>query len=190
MVLNYAKLTSMSFLGRFLAAFLLVFLAACGRDAQSPPDPASSVISAPVDTCGEDPPPTRPDFGRGTALIEHGEDSVIVNVEVAETDEQRQFGLMFEEELESDSGMVFIFFEEHTGGFYMKNTFLPLSIAYFDVDGKIVKIVDMDPCITDSTLYDPGAPYQGALEVNQGKFEEWGVSKGDVINIIPASPGL
>jgi uncharacterized membrane protein (UPF0127 family) len=175
---------------RRLAVFVLILLVACGRDAESPPSPDKSVITAPVDTCGEDPPPSRPEFGKGTALIEHGDESVIVNVEVAETDEQRQFGLMFEKELESDAGMVFIFFEENTGGFYMKNTFLPLSIAYFDVDGKIVKIVDMDPCEIDSTLYDPGAPYQGALEVNQGMFEEWGITKGDVISVIPASPGL
>ena len=175
------------------AAVLLVvlFLTACDRGTDAVDKPRTSTVAATVDSCeGSEPSPERPDFGRGSVLIETDEGSVIVDVEVAQTDEERQFGLMFEKELDTDEGMVFVFFEEKTGGFYMKNTFLPLSIAYFDIDGKILKILDMEPCETDSTLYDPGVPYRGTLEVNQGMFEEWGVSEGDVVNIIPASPGL
>jgi uncharacterized membrane protein (UPF0127 family) len=79
--------------------------------------------------------------------------------------------------------MVFLFFEPFSGGFYMKNTFIPLSIAYFDEDGKILKILDMDPCEEDSTLYDPGVSYSGALEVNQGAFDRLGVEEGDRITL-------
>jgi uncharacterized membrane protein (UPF0127 family) len=114
----------------------------------------------------------------------------LVNVEIAQTTEQRQHGLMFRDRLPKNGGMIFVYFEDSEGGFYMKNTFLPLSIAYFDVDGKILKIVDMDPCETDSSLYDPGVPYRGALEVNQGAFDEWGVSEGDVIHLTPKEPEL
>ena len=170
---------------------VLLVMAACGGDGDSAATPDKPVITAPVDSCdtGEASPPERPEFGLGSVLIETDDGSRLVNVEVAQTDVQRQFGLMFERSLPEDSGMVFIFFEENEGGFYMRNTLLPLSIAYFDVDGKIIKIVDMEPCEEDSTLYDPGAPYRGALEVNQGLFEEWGVEEGDQVNIVPADTG-
>ena len=80
--------------------------------------------------------------------------------------------------------MVFIFFEKHLGGFWMKNTLIPLSIAFFDQDGEILEILDMDPCEKDPCpTYDPGVPYWGALEVNKGAFDEWGVSAGDTIRM-------
>ncbi|MEA2498217.1 MAG: uncharacterized protein QOH26_622 [Actinomycetota bacterium] len=171
---------------------LMLVLGGCASDDDAPPpSPKASIFSATVETCDppEPSPPERPEFGRGTALIETDDGSRLVNIEIAQTDEQRQFGLMFQTEMAANAGMAFIFFEENVGGFYMKNTYLPLSIAYFDVDGKILKIVDMEPCETNSTLYDPGAPYRGTLEVNQGQFEAWGVSKGDVINLVPADTG-
>ena len=109
---------------------------------------------------------------------------MLVHVEVAQTDEQRQQGLMFRESLADDSGMVFMFFEEHSGGFWMKNTRIPLSIAFFDENGIILEILDMDPCTEDPCeIYDPGVSYYGALEVNQGMFDEWGVEKGDHITL-------
>lgn len=125
-----------------------------------------------------------PEFPRGTVLIETDAGSRLLDVEVAETPEQHQYGLMFRESLDEDSGMVFIFFEPQTGGFWMKDTLIPLSIAFFDVDGKILRILDMEPCKNDPCpSYAPGNEYMGALEVNEGAFEEWGVEEGDVINV-------
>lgn len=119
-----------------------------------------------------------------TALIDTGEDSVLVNLEIADTDEERRRGLMFRESLPEDRGMAFVFFEEPRGYFWMKNTLIPLSIAFFDQEGEILRILDMEPCEADSCeVYDPGIPYVGALEVNQGMFEEWGVEEGDRITI-------
>jgi uncharacterized protein len=126
----------------------------------------------------------RPDFPHGTVLIETQDGSRLLEVEVAETDEQRRYGLMFRESLDQDSGMVFIFFEPQQGGFWMKNTLIPLSIAFFDVDGKIVSILDMEPCKEEPCpSYFPGAEYMGALEVNQGAFDEWGVAEGDIVHV-------
>jgi uncharacterized membrane protein (UPF0127 family) len=126
----------------------------------------------------------RPEFPRGTVLIDTDAGSKLLDVEVAETAEQRQYGLMFRESLDEDSGMVFIFFEPQTGGFWMKDTLIPLSIAFFDVDGKILRILDMEPCKKDPCpSYAPGNEYMGALEVNKGAFEKWGVEEGDVINV-------
>lgn len=130
-----------------------------------------------------EPVPT-PTFGHTKILIDTQEGSVIVDAEKAETPEQRAFGLMFRDSLPEDQGMVFLFFEEQTGGFYMKNTLIPLSIAFFDSKGTIVKILDMEPCEADPCeVYHPDVPYEGALEVNQGAFEGWGVQEGDRITV-------
>lgn len=126
-----------------------------------------------------------PTSRRGTAIIETDEGAVMVEIEVADSPETRARGLMHRESLPDDAGMVFLYFEETTGGFYMLNTLIPLSIAFFDETGKILKIMDMDLCKTTCPTYDPGVAYRGALEVNQGAFEDWGVEVGDVIRVSP-----
>jgi uncharacterized membrane protein (UPF0127 family) len=129
-------------------------------------------------------PSGAPTFDFATAILEGEGDPVLLTVEVADTTEQHQFGLMGRESLPEDSGMAFIFFDDQTGGFWMKNTLIPLSIAYFDIDGTIVRILDMEPCKADPCkIYDPEATYRGALEVNQGAFDEWGITEGDLITI-------
>jgi uncharacterized membrane protein (UPF0127 family) len=133
---------------------------------------------------GAELPSGSPTFAPGKALIDSGGDSVLIDVEVAETSEQRQFGLMFRESLGARSGMVFLFFETTGGAFWMKNTLIPLSVAFFDDDGTIRAILDMEPCKKDPCrLYHPGVSYTGALEVNQGAFDDWNVSVGDRITI-------
>src|SRR3990170_8404628 len=123
-------------------------------------------------------PQPGPTFGTGRALIDTDEGSVLVDLEVAERDEQRFRGLMFRDCLPADSGMAFIYFDETSGGFYMKITLMPLSIAFFDEEGLILEILDMEPCEEDPCeIYDPGVAYFGALEVNQGAFERWGVEE-------------
>lgn len=125
-----------------------------------------------------------PEFRQETALIEGDEGSVLIPIEVADSDETRSFGLMKRTSLPDDYGMAFIWFEDQDCCFWMKDTLVPLSIAFFDVDGKIVKILDMEPCKKDPCpLYDPDVTYRGALEVKQGQFEEWGVDEGSVIRI-------
>jgi uncharacterized membrane protein (UPF0127 family) len=133
-------------------------------------------------------PPGSPEFARGRVLIDTGGNSVLVDVDVAETDEQRAFGLMKRESLPDDEGMLFVFFEDSTSAFTMRNTLIPLSIAFFDFDGEILKILDMEPCEAEPCpSYDPAVTYRGALEVNQGAFDEWGVEVGDKINPLPRS---
>ena len=107
-----------------------------------------------------------------------------IPVEVADSREERRVGLMHRESLPEDEGMVFLFPETTEGGFWMKNTLIPLSIAFFDSRGRIVRILDMEPCRRDPCpIYDPGVPYAGALEVNRGAFRRWGVSEGDVLEV-------
>jgi uncharacterized protein len=157
-----------------LLAIALTALAACGGG-EAPP--ASS--SAEPSTTSE--PPV---FERTTAMIVSRGEQIELEVELAETDEQRAFGLMFREALPDETGMVFIFPADETGGFWMKNTLIPLSIAFFDKDGRIVRILDMEPCGAEPCpVYDPGVEYRGALEVNQGAFHRWGVREGDFIRV-------
>lgn len=169
---------------KLLAVVVAVAFSACR--AESPPDVAAPTLTtspAPSAPASAQPMPT-PSFAPAKVLIDTDEGSVIIDAEKAETPEQRAFGLMFRESLPEDEGMVFLFFEEQSGGFYMKNTLIPLSIAFFDRDGTIVKILDMEPCEADPCeVYYPNVPYEGALEVNQGAFEEWGVQEGDRITV-------
>jgi uncharacterized membrane protein (UPF0127 family) len=123
-------------------------------------------------------------FSPGRILLDTSEGSTLIDVEVADTAEERQIGLMHRESLDEDSGMVFIFSERQRGGFWMKNTLIPLSIAFFDAEGEILKILDMEPCEADPCpVYDPEVAYFGALEVNQGAFDRWGVEEGDSVHM-------
>jgi uncharacterized protein len=101
-------------------------------------------------------------------------------VEVADTPETRSRGLMFRTHLAPDAGMVFLFDAPTSGAFWMKDTLIPLQIAFWDADGRIVAILDMRPCETDECpLYSPGATYVAALEVNAGRLDALGVQVGD-----------
>jgi uncharacterized protein len=121
---------------------------------------------------------------RPRAVIETKGDEVTVHVEVADTQAERARGLMGRRELQEDAGMVFVFPTDSTSAFWMKDTLIPLSIAFYDERGTIVRILDMEPCTRDPcVLYDPEASYRGALEVNRGAFERWGVREGDVLRL-------
>ncbi|MGH3007040.1 MAG: DUF192 domain-containing protein [Gaiellaceae bacterium] len=117
-------------------------------------------------------------------VIETEEGEVAVDVEVADSAGERAVGLMNRESLPEDAGMIFVFPEEHAGGFWMKDTLVPLSIAFADADGRILRILDMEPCEADPCeIYDPGVSYRSALEVNRGAFSEWGVEEGDRLTL-------
>jgi uncharacterized protein len=121
---------------------------------------------------------------RPRAVIETKGDEVTVHVEVADTQAERARGLMGRRDLQEDAGMVFVFPTDSTSAFWMKDTLIPLSIAFYDERGTIVRILEMEPCTRDPcVLYDPEASYRGALEVNRGAFERWGVREGDVLRL-------
>lgn len=83
-------------------------------------------------------------------------------------------------------GMAFLFFRPTRSGFWMKNTSIPLSVAFFNDAGKILKILDMPPCHqAECPVYRPGVTYTGALEVNRGAFQKNGVTKGDTVHLAP-----
>jgi hypothetical protein len=92
-------------------------------------------------------------------------DGVPFRPEVAKTSAQRSVGLMNRMRAPKD-GMLFVFPEPTTGGFWMKNTLVPLTIVFFDSAGKRVRRLSMTPCRKDPcAIYDPGRTYRFALEL-------------------------
>jgi uncharacterized protein len=117
-------------------------------------------------------------------VLSHGDEATTIAVELADTPGEREQGLMGRTSLPADAGMVFVYPEDHAGPFWMKDTLIPLSIAFYAADGRILRILDMQPCEADPCpLYDPEVPYRGALEVNEGAFADWGITEGDRLRI-------
>jgi len=114
--------------------------------------------------------------------------SVELTVEVADTPEDRATGLMWREELSPYDGMAFVWTEPTDATFWMKNTLIPLSIAFWDQEGRIVRILDMEPCGSDSCpRYAARTPIVGAVEVDQGLFDEHGIAVGDRVRFAEAA---
>ncbi len=105
--------------------------------------------------------------------------STALRIEVAETETERAIGLMYRDSMPKDCGMLFIFPQEDLLSFWMKNTYIPLSIAFVDVTGLIIDIQDMEPLSLDSVISNGFALY--ALEVNQGWFRQNNIKVGDRI---------
>ena len=102
-----------------------------------------------------------------------------LKAEVAADANTRTIGLMNRFSLKPDHGMLFVFAQSEPLGFWMKNTFVPLSIAYLDSKGVIVNIVDMKP--QDEASHPSIGPAQFALEMKQGWFKERGIVAGDKV---------
>ena len=98
------------------------------------------------------------------------------NVEVASTPQQRQLGLMGRTRLDDDAGMLFVHEHKVRPCFWMKDTLIPLSIAFLADDGSIVSIADMQPQTPD--LHCAPAPVRYALEVKLGGFSSRGIQPG------------
>ena len=123
-------------------------------------------------------------FPRATVRVDTGRRAVTVRVEVARTPAQITQGLMGRRSLARNAGMLFLFARPTRERFWMKDTLVPLSIAFADRRGRIVRILDMPPCRAEPCpLYDPGRAISSALEVNRGAFARWGVRRGARITL-------
>lgn len=105
-----------------------------------------------------------------------------VTVEIADTDETRNKGLMFRKELARNAGMLFVFSDSRKRSFWMKNTYIPLDIAYIDDGGIINEIYTMKP-LDYSIIYNSIKPARFALEVNAGWFKDNNISAGSKIEL-------
>ena len=121
----------------------------------------------------------------GTLIFGTSQGDVTMSIEIAETVQARERGLMGRTSLQPDAGMAFLFPEPYSGGFWMKDTLIPLSIAFWNGQGKIQDILEMTPCKADPcTIYVPkGGGSTGAVEASPGYFSEHGISIGDTVTL-------
>ncbi|HPR64634.1 MAG TPA: DUF192 domain-containing protein [Thermoanaerobaculia bacterium] len=109
----------------------------------------------------------------------------ILTVELAITDEERSYGLMFRESLAPDTGMLFLFNHCEPHSFWMKNCFFPLDLLWLDRDGTILAIEEnLLPCRHEPCeLYEPQVPACMVLEIDGGKAQDWKLKPGNKITI-------
>jgi len=134
--------------------------------------------------CAEGPEPVHGDAtNRILVLIRTAGGTIeLENLQVARTSEARARGLMGQTSLPEDGGMAFLFDEETRAAFWMKDTLIPLSILFWQGDGRIIDILDMRPCRADPCpVYGASVPYVGAIEMNRGAFERLDVEVGDIL---------
>jgi uncharacterized membrane protein (UPF0127 family) len=107
-----------------------------------------------------------------------------LKVEVAAKEAEREKGLMFRKSLPAEEGMLFIFDDPGYYAMWMKNTLIPLSVAFVDRAGTILNIEDMEPQTLDTHLAAGPALY--AIETNKGWFAAHHVKAGDKVSGLPA----
>jgi uncharacterized membrane protein (UPF0127 family) len=109
-----------------------------------------------------------------------------LRVEVANNDETRRTGLMFRRSLAENSGMLFVYEAPGRHAMWMKNTLVPLSVAFMDRDGRILNIEDMEPLTLTAHASAGEAWY--SLETNRGWFAQRGIGAGDRVQGLKAIP--
>jgi uncharacterized membrane protein (UPF0127 family) len=109
-----------------------------------------------------------------------------LKVEVAASDPERTEGLMHRTRLGKEDGMLFVFDEPGYHSMWMKNTLIPLSVAFIDSGGRILNILDMEPQTLDSHMAAGPALY--AIETNKGWFDGKKIKAGDKVTGLPGAP--
>jgi len=109
-----------------------------------------------------------------------------LTAEVAHTDPARMQGLMHRRILPENRGMLFVFDQVALHGMWMKNTYIPLSVAFLDERGAIINIADMEPHKLDT--YPAAKPAKYALEVNHGWFGKRGIKPGVKVEGLERAP--
>ncbi|MBI2913861.1 MAG: DUF192 domain-containing protein [Chloroflexi bacterium] len=160
-------------MGRLCALVFLLSLAlfvACGGSGRSPE--TANVSPGPFSTIAR--------LAEITFEASDGSTAVLT-VEIADTPQALQRGLMFRDSLPEDQGMLFDLGYESQAPIWMKDTSIPLSVAFISADGVILNIQDMQPFSED--LHRSPQPYSFAVEVNQGWFERHGVEEGSRVEL-------
>ena len=118
------------------------------------------------------------------AFIDNGKEKIKVGVEISDSPEERAAGLMFREFLGENSGMLFIFDDEKTRSFWMKNTLIPLDMIFISKDFEIVDIKYAEPCEEDPCIsYVSKKPAEYVLEVNGNFTIRNDIEIGNKINL-------
>ncbi|AHB41349.1 hypothetical protein P148_SR1C00001G0558 [candidate division SR1 bacterium RAAC1_SR1_1] len=106
------------------------------------------------------------------------------SIEIADTPEERQLGLMYRKQLPELAGMLFVFQQSGQYNFWMKNTLIPLDMIWINQDQKIIDIQQATPCTADPCpTYNPQGTSSYVLELNSGISEKYGIKIGDIVEI-------
>lgn len=111
----------------------------------------------------------------------------LITAEVANDPRSRQMGLMFRQALAPNHGMLFVFESRATQCMWMRNTLIPLSVAFIDDDGRLINIKDMQPK-DELTQHCSRQPARYALEMTQGWFAQRKIGAGDLVRGLPKAP--
>ena len=168
-----------------LLALIVLVLSGCGGNQQNfTGSGATSDAEGSTGSSGASTKESATGEALRTATINASDgEEVEVRVEIADEPDEQAQGLMNRTALGEDRGMLFVFDEEATLSFWMRNTLIPLSVAYIDSEGRIVDIQKMEPLDDEPPQYVSAEPAQYALEVNQGFFEERGVEVGNTTEL-------
>lgn len=166
----------------------------------STPSRSSGSPSGPIDASASTPAPSTeapsttvgverrplPGFGEVGFRVTSADGRVVDGVALLAADQaSRNQGLMEQSDLRGYDAMVFRFPSPTTGRFFMRNTRIPLSIAFFDLHGRFVSAADMEPCpdeVADCPRYAAARPYVHAVEVAQGDLPRLGIGPGSVLS--------
>lgn len=139
-----------------------------------------SAVSDSVAEPKEKPAAQATEVDKNTVHLRFSND-VSIEVEFADDPQSRALGLMYRREMCEDCGMFFKFDSVRIGSIWMKNTYIPLDLAYINAFGKIIDIKQLVP--HDLTSVESSMPVLYALEMNQGWFEKNGISEGDKVKL-------
>ena len=155
---------------------------------------ASGVAACKTTTSGEAQPETTQRASKVAAqparveLLPAGREPIVVSVEVVDTPEGRQRGLMYRKQLPPDAGMLFLFESSEHHSFWMRNTLIPLDIIFIKADWTILGTVENATPLTESPRSVPGDS-QYVLEVNAGFARRHGLQDGTSLRYVPAVSG-
>ncbi len=161
-----------------MVVILAVVVSACAKGAapsSTATVPSSTTVATPSTT---DALPELAGFATITVAVDGDE----LEVALADRPDLRRRGLMGVTDLGGLDGMLFVFGEDVDGGFWMKDTVIPLDIAFFDAEGRVVDWLTMDPCLADPCpTYTPGGSYRYALETPAGSAPT--IGPGSVMDV-------
>lgn len=149
-----------------------------------------SLISALLFSCGNEPKDSTIETAEiefkkegELYLLKSGDSIKKLDIEIADTQYERETGLMYRKSMEENQGMLFIYPEEALRSFYMKNTYIPLDIIYYSKDSSVVSFQENAEPMNETSLPSE-KPAQFILELNAGKVKEWNIDVGDKIDFI------
>jgi uncharacterized protein len=167
-----------------IVVVLALLLSGCSGPQADPDTQSQRTLQTSGTTAAVKEETTSGPSGLRTVVIDaSGGKKVRVRVEVADDLAEQAKGLMDRTTLGENRGMLFVFPEERELSFWMKNTLIPLSIAFIDSESRIIDIQDMKPLDDVPPHYVSAEPAQQALEVNQGFFDERDVRVGDRVAV-------